>query len=529
MKTMKFRKFALSSLTVLTLLASCSRDEDPAPKPDPKPDPPVTTITPDKINDFVWKAMNSWYYWQKEAPNLGDTKFATPNDYATFINGKSPDKLFYELLFEYGKTDLFSWIENDNEIVSKAQYVAEEQSTSGLEIAVLGKGDGSGRYVALVNYIIPKSSADKAGLKRGDVITKVNGQYLVSSNYSQLFGASFSLTRAETASYNDASGVISTTDKDESIAIVKTMVEENPIAFYKVFKEAGRTIGYLVFNGFKIDYNDELNAQFAQMKADGVNELILDLRYNGGGSLDTALGLAQMINGSFTGGDYVFLDFNDKHNQYDEFDKLSDKISIYNIVDGHQEKTGEVQQINSLTLPKIYALVSFQTASASELTVTSLKKYIDVEVIGYLTVGKFVGSHTLYDSPTSDFLNYENRNKDHKWQLQPITFAYYNKDKDPHPKVRLNDGSIVPGIIPDKKENFISPFEWVGKVKEFGNPSDPELGRALEIITGKSLSANASMRSRAVLTNRGGAKLLSKPMSAAKGLYISDVTQFRKP
>ena len=72
MKTMKFRKFALSSLTVLTLLASCSRDEDPAPKPDPKPDPPVTTITPDKINDFVWKAMNSWYYWQKEAPNLGD-------------------------------------------------------------------------------------------------------------------------------------------------------------------------------------------------------------------------------------------------------------------------------------------------------------------------------------------------------------------------------------------------------------------------------------------------------------------------
>ncbi len=525
MKTWKFKKIALTSLTALAILASCSR-EDPDPKPDPKPvpEPPVTTITPDKVNDFVWKAMNSWYYWQKNVPELGDSKYATPNDYATFINGKSPDKLFYSLLFDYGTTDQFSWIENNNEIVSKAQYVAEEQSSTGLEIAVLGKGGGSANYVALVNYVIKDSSADKAGLKRGDVITKVNGQHLTGSNYSQLFGSSFSITRAAAASYDDKTGIISTTDGTESIAITKTMIEENPIAHYQVFKEAGKTIGYLVYNGFKIDYNDELNEQFAQMKRDGVTELILDLRYNGGGSLATALGLAQMINGSYTGQDYVFMDFNDKHNNYDGFDKLQDKISIYNVVDGHQEATGEIQQINSLSLSKIYALVSFQTASASELTVTSLKKFIDVEVIGYLTVGKFVGSHTLYDSPTSDFLNFDNRNKDHKWQLQPITFAYYNKDKDPYPTVKLGDGTVVPGILPSGA-NFISPFEWVGKVKEFGNPSDPELGRALEIITGNTNTAK-TMRNRAILTNRDANRMHGKPLSAAKGLYITDVKKY---
>lgn len=520
--------FLLVLLSAIFTLSSCSRDDS-----DKTPNPTPTSVTPDPINNFVWKAMNSWYYWQEKVPSLADTFDDNATNYANFINyiesnpakgAKTPDKLFYSLLYDYGTTDHFSWIEKDNTIISSKSRIAEVEKLSGLEFGLFPKGGGSSNYVALITYVIPNSSAANAGLKRGDLITKVNGSYINESNYTALNSDNFNISRAETSSValvNNAY-VVTTTDKIETINISKTNVEENPIAHYQVYEMAGKKIGYLVFNAFKIDYNDELNAQFAKMKADGITELILDLRYNGGGSLTTALGLAQMINGSFTGQPYVFMDFNTKHNKYDGFDNLSNNVGVYNVVNGHPEKTGN-QTINSLSLPKIYALISFQTASASELTVSCLSKYINVETIGYLTVGKFVGSITLYDSPSEDYESYDNRNKNHTWQLQPITFAYYNKDKDPYPTVTLNNGQVVPGIVP-KQENRIHPYQWINNIKDFGVTTDPELKKALELITGQTISNNRKMVSFADTKQ----KVFFRYTNPSKGLNIPDMEEYLK-
>ena len=448
-------------------LTSCRHNDDAT----------TESSSADPVNNFVWKAMNSWYYWQSDVPQLGDSYFKSTTDYANYINGKTPDKLFYSLLTS---TDGFSWIENNNEIV-RASRVAEVEKKSGFDYGLYPKGGTSSYYVALVNYVVPGSPAESAGLKRGDVVTKVNGVYITSSNYAQLDADQFTVTRAETVSADVVNNyyVLTTTDKNENLTISKTNMDENPLAFYKNYDLAGKKIGYLVFNGFKIDYNDELNAQFAKMKADGITDLILDLRYNGGGSLYTALGLAQMINGNYAGQNYLYSDFNSKHNQYDGYDQLSATIPIYNVVNGHPEKTGE-QAVNSLSLPKIYVLISFQTASASELTVYCLKKFIDVTTVGYYTVGKFVGSQTLYDSPNDDYMSYANRSTAHNWQLQPITFAYYNRDKDAHPTATFSTGTETT-ITPDYR---ISPYLAFNNVKEFGNTSDPELKKALQLITG---------------------------------------------
>lgn len=485
----------------------------------------TSDVTPDATNNFVWKAMNSWYYWQEKNPNLADNLLNNNSKYTALINGRTPNDLFYkDLVFEYGKTDRFSWIENNNVIISSSSKMAEAKPNTGLDIALFPKGGSSSNFVALVNYVVPNSSAANAGVKRGDIITKVNGTAISASNRSVLFDAdSFTITRAETAVAEVVNGayVVTTTDKEENLSIVKTSIDENPIAFYKVFELAGKKIGYLVYNGFKIDYNDELNAQFAKMKADGINELILDLRYNGGGSLTSAIGLAQMINGNYTGSNYVYMEYNNKHSKYNGYDVLSDKISIYNIVNGHEEKIRE-ENINSLSLPKIYALISFQTASASELTVISLSKFINVETIGFATLGKFVGSHTLYDSPDNDYINYEKRNKSHNWQLQPITFQYFNKDRDPHPKV-ISDGRVEEGLLPNK-ENRIHPYQWIGTVKEFGNTSDPELKRALELITGQSITNK--MKTIPFVDTRQ--KVLSKPTNVAAGLYLNDINDYLK-
>lgn len=490
-------KYLFNALFLTLVFVSCSRDDN---------NDSGSTTKPDEINNFVWKAMNSWYYWQPNVPNLADSFDDNQTTYANFLNGKTPDKLFYSLLYQRGTIDRFSWIENNNEVVYSSK-IAEVEKSGGFDIGIYPKDNTNTTAVALVNYVVPNSPAALAGLKRGDVITKVNGSPLTLNNSDLLYNNQVTVTLAATVQLTSA-GLI-TTDKTSSISITQADIDENPIAYYEKKVYGTKNIGYLVFNAFKADYNDELNAAFAQMKADGINELVLDLRYNGGGSLETAVALAGMINGNYSGSPYVFLDFNNKHNSEDGFDYLSNQVNTYSLVNNRPEKSG-TQTINSLNLTKVYVLVNFQTASASELTVQCLKKYVNVVTIGYDTVGKFVGSITLYDSPAQDYTSYTNRNTKHNWQLQPITFSYYNKDKDVNPEF----------ITPNYEVN---PYSIFNNLTAFGDVRDPFLKKALELITGQSFRMGNTTNSS--FENKNLQKF--NPTNAAKGLYIQDFQNFR--
>ena len=490
-------KYLFNALFLTLVFVSCSRDDN---------NDSGSTTKPDEINNFVWKAMNSWYYWQPNVPNLADSFDDNQTTYANFLNGKTPDKLFYSLLYQRGTIDRFSWIENNNEVVYSSK-IAEVEKSGGFDIGIYPKDNTNTTAVALVNYVVPNSPAALAGLKRGDVITKVNGSPLTLNNSDLLYNNQVTVTLAATVQLT-STGLI-TTDKTSSISITQADIDENPIAYYEKKVYGTKNIGYLVFNAFKADYNDELNAAFAQMKADGINELVLDLRYNGGGSLETAVALAGMINDSYSGSPYVFLDFNNKHNSEDGFDYLSNQMNTYSLVNNRPEKSG-TETINSLNLTKVYVLVNFQTASASELTVQCLKKYVNVVTIGYDTVGKFVGSITLYDSPAQDYTSYANRNTKHNWQLQPITFSYYNKDKDVNPEF----------ITPDYE---INPYSIFNNLTAFGDVRDPFLKKALELITGQSFRMGNTSTSS--FENKNLQKF--NPTNAAKGLYIQDFQNFR--
>ena len=490
-------KYLFNALFLTLVFISCSRDDN---------NDTGSTTKPDEINNFVWKAMNSWYYWQPNVPNLADSFDDNQTTYANFLNGKTPDKLFYSLLYQRGTIDRFSWIENNNEVVYSSK-IAEVEKSGGFDIGIYPKDNTNTTAVALVNYVVPNSPAALAGLKRGDVITKVNGSPLTLNNSDLLYNNQVTVTLAATVQLT-STGLI-TTDKTSSISITQADIDENPIAYYEKKVYGTKNIGYLVFNAFKADYNDELNAAFAQMKADGINELVLDLRYNGGGSLETAVALAGMINGNYSGSPYVFLDFNNKHNSEDGFDYLSNQVNTYSLVNNRPEKSG-TQTINSLNLTKVYVLVNFQTASASELTVQCLKKYVNVVTIGYDTVGKFVGSITLYDSPAQDYTSYTNRNTKHNWQLQPITFSYYNKDKDVNPEF----------ITPNYE---INPYSIFNNLTAFGDVRDPFLKKALELITGQSFRMGNTSTSS--FENKNLQKF--NPTNAAKGLYIQDFQNFR--
>lgn len=448
-------------LATFFLIISCNRSDDNGGNQDGAK----------QINNFVWKGLNSWYYWQKDVANLSDN-FGKSNQYVNYVNSKNADDLFYGLLYDYPNTDRFSWIVDDVDVLQ--QQFSGISKDSGINLSLFYKDASNVNVVGIINYVVPNSPAANAGLERGDVIYQVNGANLTTDNYKQLFNDSFTISIAENVSVS-SSGVAVSGEK-KKVSITSVVLEENPVAFYKKFEINGKKIGYLVYNGFQSIYNDELNAAFAQMKSDGVTDLVLDLRYNGGGSVETAVALGQMITGNFTGSPYVFYDFNDKHNQYDESEVLKNNVNTYNFVNGQTQNSGS-QVINSLGLSKVYVLTSKGTASASELTIKGLRAYINVTTIGAETYGKFVGSITLYDAPNSDYTSYSGRNTSHKWAMQPIVFSYYNGKKEANP--------AKGGITADYT---IDSYSYFGTLKQFGNTSDPALSKALELITGIKLA-----------------------------------------
>lgn len=113
-------KYIVKTLLVGLVFTACSKDSDS--------DAKEAAITkPDEINNFVWKAMNSWYYWQPNVANLSDDKITSTEVYNNLVNGKTPDALFYSLLYQRGTVDRFSWIENSNEIVRVSKIAEVEK------------------------------------------------------------------------------------------------------------------------------------------------------------------------------------------------------------------------------------------------------------------------------------------------------------------------------------------------------------------------------------------------------------------
>jgi C-terminal processing protease CtpA/Prc len=215
-----------------------------------------------------------------------------------------------------------------------------------------------------------------------------------------------------------------------------------------------------MYNGFYAEYDTQLNDAFGTLKSQGVTDLVLDLRYNSGGSVLTATRLASMITGQYTGQVFAKQKWNDKINEYFE---SSDPEALKN---NFTDKIGSTA-INSLKLSKIYILTTKSSASASELVINGLKPYMDVVQIGDVTTGKNVGSITLYDSPT---FGKDNRNPNHRYAMQPIVLKIVNA---------AGFGDYFNGLTPTHqlKEN-------IGNLDVLGNSTEPLLSTAIGKITG---------------------------------------------
>lgn len=406
-----------------------------------------------QVNDFVWRGMNTYYLWQKEVPDLDDYRFSDRNQYKNFLENYSSPYTLFQHLRTNSTTDKFSVIYND---YSKLEGVLSGNTlNNGVDFGLKFVSGNSGPVYGWVRYILPNSDAASKDIHRGDVFYAINGIPLNDSNYSDLLYQDITYT-LNLADYNkDSNNNVTLTPNGKSVTLTKTNISENPILINKVLTQNGHNIAYLMYNGFYSGYDNQLNTVFGEFKSQNATDLVLDLRYNSGGSINSATKLASMITGQFSGQLFAKQQWNDKAQSYFED---NDSSSLENLFYGN---------LNSLNLGKVYILTSKSTASASELVINCLKPYIDVVQIGDKTTGKNVGSITLYDSPT--FGKY-NINPSHKYAMQPIVLKIVNKD---------GFGDYTSGITP----SYSLP-ENLNFMGVLGQPDEPLLEKAISQITG---------------------------------------------
>jgi len=405
------------------------------------------------VNDFIWKGLNLYYLWQADVPNLADDKFSNQEQLNRFLESyPTPTALFEDLLYQRGVVDRFSVIFSDYRVLENA--LQGVSTSNGVEFGLLYTDSSQTGVFGYVRYIMPNSDAANKDIKRGDIFYAINGTALTVDNYSNLLkNESYTLNLAD---YND--GVL--TPNGREVTLTKTEYAENPVLVTNTYTSGSHKIGYLMYNGFYSNYDNDLNAAFAKLKSDGVTDLVLDLRYNGGGSVRTATYLGSMITGQFNGQLFAKEQWNAKLEKYYQDNDPGSLQDLFT------DKLSSGAAINSLNLSKVYIIATGSTASASELVINCLKPYVDVVQIGTTTVGKNVGSVTLYDSPT---FSSKNRSGSHRYAMQPLVLKVINKD---------GFGDYSGGIDPTIKLN-----EDYGNLGILGDPAEPLFAAAIANIT----------------------------------------------
>jgi carboxyl-terminal processing protease len=346
------------------------------PKDDPNPNPQA-----DAVRGAIFETMKEWYYWNQELPGTVNT-----------LDFSSNEEFLDALLFK--PLDRFS-------------YLTTQEA---FQNAFVGRNAGHGFGFAFdaeerlyLTFVFNEAPAGKDGWKRGWEIIEINGKPLVDYKTSS-GGYDFKLGPPDpgisnTFKFRLPDGTTTTRTN------VKAEYQSNSVLFQNVYDAGAKKVGYWVYQSFKATSgltptrSQEVENSMNYFMSQGIDELIVDLRYNGGGSV----AVAEQINN--------YLIDPGKTNELMYTNKLNSLKSSFN--------DSEIfKKLGSLNLKRIIFITSRGSASASELVINSLTPYMDIILIGDRTFGKPVGSF-----PLSRFNRVLAENN---VELVPITFATVN-------------------------------------------------------------------------------------------------------
>ena len=331
-------------------------------------------------NMFAKDILEIYYYWNNEISQ--DLNKLDPE------KNSDPITTVEEIRYHDGTNPIDKWTmltNNMDEFTSSVQGVS---TTYGYTPIVYYITADSNDLIAVVAYVSKDSPAEKAGLKRGDIIYQIDGKTLTVDNYMDLYYSS-----NITLSFAKLNGLeVIPTDKKVSMTAIE--MYENPILCDTVYNFNGKKVGYLAYSSFDLTSIPELINICKKFKNERIKELVLDLRYNGGGYVITENVLASMFapQTNVTNKDiFEKEDYNDFFTEYYKQEGISTETRFeteynYNYNDINQHVSTKDANIG---LEKIYGIITGNSASASEALLSGLMPYMDIELIGEQSHGKY--------------------------------------------------------------------------------------------------------------------------------------------
>lgn len=385
----------VAALLGAAMFTACKKETDEAPAPAPAP--PTTPTTPtvtlaDRIKDTAYGYTQDVYLWYKQLPaNFNPRSYAGPVEIMEAIRQYSTEPGFSK------HVDRWSFAIKKSEWDNVSSGIAGD---FGVNIFFIEEGD------LRVRAVEPESPAGKAGVRRGWRIRGLNGNTnITTANANAIVNAVYRSNSTQ-FQFEKPDGTTA------NITLNAATYQEKPVLLDTVLNTGGKKIGYMVFNSFLGDTTDIYNRfqqTFSKFTTNAVNDVVVDLRYNGGGYVTVQDKLAGYLAPQSANGDVLMkTQYNDRYSQYN--------------------RTALLRKQGSLNLPRVFFIVSSNTASASELIINNLKPYMEVKLVGPSnTYGKPVGYVNL---PVGD------------WYVFPVLFRSTNK---------LDQGNYFDGIAVDRK------------------------------------------------------------------------------
>ena len=315
-----------------------------------------------KTDRWIDDTMRVWYYWREDIPGTNDLNYFT-----------DPITFFRSLLSsDDGKNGTpYSTIDTLEAVTRSIPYTDHSYGFQFTTNRV--EGNDTALY-AHVLYVAQGSPAADIGLERGDWIMQMDGHPITQDNYARLYGdGAMNLT---VGYYDPAGDTILAYAGTRQMAQARA-VDDNPVHYRNIYERNGKRIGYLVYNHFSsgstlegggTEYDDDLRAASRYFASGGVNEFVLDLRYNNGGQLSCAQLLCTLLApASALGQTLGYVEYNSRFNPRQATLSLDENI---------------IGSGANLNLGTLYILTSAQTASASEMLINCLKPYMNVILIG---------------------------------------------------------------------------------------------------------------------------------------------------
>lgn len=458
------------------------------------------------VNNWIMDSMSVFYLWNNHLPEKTKLDF-NANPYNFF-----GDLIKYEAQLYNGYA--FSRMEGTHINIPKSATAETNTTSSDIGFEFIGAWYNNPRVAITITYVKKGTNAEKMGLKRGQAIIKVDGQYLYDQNSasSGLYWIE-ALYRGKSSYTVDVYDPITKQETHDLTLNVTPNYQENPIFLDSIYTINGRNIGYVMYNSYEaggettLPYDVELSKVFTRFKDNGVKDLIFDLRYNGGGLVRSAKFIASALVPNRTT-DKIFEVKTYNTDIQSNLDKMPDnnktKISwMYeyftnNIQTTSGQNLAPIPELGD-QLDNICFIGTEYTASASEMTINTLKPYYaeagkNIYLVGGTTVGKNVGSWAIY----------EENNSKNTYVLWPITFQSHNKLYFTNKEESSNYAN---GFKPDLEAED---FEMLATgVKAIGDNEETLLKAAISMLTGSKIksytkrgSENAILKGKSSLNRK---------------------------